>query len=370
MNYDNKIHERSRELALKEVAARMAGKRSALLNPSLGIDAMALIYSCLEHMGTLLPQEDQEKFYGTAIELLPIGSCNAQACFPPKEPPFVLLDSGTIDFAGCMSTIILTLVSQSRDDILFPLASHAPQFSHSSSTLTEQDVIDYLYGAAFIYYSQADQWQNSLDAIYTPKLNYSMVSENMIRPCLDVSLAIVLFFVCHEIGHVMTDNHKGFSEIAGLPQPFQIASNWEKQFSENIADAFAIDLLINYSIRWADRNKVKYLLAGIDFGFSCMHFMQSAFPYKICNVDGEKVILINESLSHPSALFRRAYYRDVIKKYRLEDFIKVSYDWERTLAEYAHLIQQGRVPSRKYLYLRELIKSALAADNRPKKTTE
>lgn len=335
MSYNNARHYRSRELAKKEIAARMKGHRSAVTVPS-GVDgALQFIYSCLERMGTLITQEDQDRFYGIAIECLPLGSFNAQACFPPKEPPFVLVDTGTIDFAGNMAAVFMSLFSNLKGQVNF--------------VLNEQKVIDYIWSAALIYHGQRDEWDNSLDAIYAPKLNFLQIPVSIQPHAFTLSIAQILFLICHEIGHVMTDKHPSLSDAMGV----SMARNLEWQFDEFLADDFAFCLMVNYSIRWSDELKVTYLLTGVDFGLSCIHLMQSAFPVGVHNQEGKKIVEVSESLDHPIALARRERYREMIKSRGLNRFLETGYEFDRIMHPYAEMIRDGRKPSEGFRRTRE-----------------
>jgi hypothetical protein len=326
MYHNNVRHCRSRKLAEIEIAARMKGHQSAVDVPGEIEGATELFYSCLERIGTLVKREDQEKFYGIAVELLPLGSFNAEACFPPQEPPFVLLDTGVLDFAGNLSSVFMGLSWASRNQDNFKLS--------------EQSVIDYIWSAGLIYHGGRGEWDKGYSS-YVPTLNFSKIPVAIQPQAFILAHAQPLFLICHEIGHIMLAESPTLSDVLRIP----IAPNWERQLSEAIVDDFAFNLMINYAIRFPEKDKVRYLISGVDFALSCMFLMQSAFPVSTARVDGKNVVFDSEWSNHPLAIARRERYRHVIEEQGLNEFLQTGYELDRLMYPYAEMIRGGREPS-------------------------
>ena len=158
MPYQNSQHDMSHKLARNEIKAKMRGRKSAVTVDGALDGARRLYYSCLERIGTLILEDYQSTFYSVAVDIIPTGFYNAQAHYPSGGLPFVLLHSGAIDFSGNMATLGMGLIGNSD--------------RRSEFILSEQDVVDYIWSSALIYYDAIGDWDGGLEAIHTPKLNY------------------------------------------------------------------------------------------------------------------------------------------------------------------------------------------------------
>ena len=281
---------------MKDVVLRMTGSRAGA--PTMYFEgAKQLIYSSLERIGTLLPPDKQQLFYGIAVDLLPRGSFNAYACFPNQQTSYVLLDTGVVDFFGNLAAVF-TLLAETADGTAPPLFS-------------QQRIIDFIWASGLIYYENIDDPERNdsgvcdvecLGAVHAPKLHFAQLPPNLRVPALNLSMGAVIFLVCHEIAHVLNQGHPTLSESTGL----SFCRNLENMADERLADEMSFQLMIDYSIRFPDRAKVKCLLSSVDFALTCLHMMQSAFPnYWGETEDGAHFVAVRESLGHPIAAARR-----------------------------------------------------------------
>ena len=163
----------------------------------------------------------------------------------------------------------------------------------------------------------------------------------------NLSIGQLLWIVTHELGHVLQDGHPTASEAIGFP----FCRNLEVQFDEALADDVAFDLMINYSIRWQDRQKVIRLLNTVDLVLSFMHLMQAAFP--TYHDRKQKAILVSEGLDHHIAAVRRDRYREKVSKVVPPTFMEMGREIERIIEPYAQMIRDGYQPSESFLLARE-----------------
>jgi len=336
MTYDNPLHLRSRDLAMKDVSLRMRGLKSAA--PTMYLEgARQLIYSSLERIGTLLPTEMQSVFYGIAVDLLPRGSFNAYACFPSQQTSYVLLDTGVVDFFGNLAAVF-TLLTETAEGPPIP-------------PLPEQRIVNFIWASGLIYYASIDDPERNdsgihdverLGAVHAPKLQFTQLPPHLGASAFNLSMGAVVFFVCHEIAHILNQGHPTLSESIG----FSFCRNLENVADEWLADELAFQLMIDYSIRFPDREKVKCLLSSVDFALTCVGLMQSAFPHHWGEKsDGAHFVAVRESLGHPTAAARRAAYRKAFASRIPPAFFTLDGRFEVIESRYATMIRKGARPS-------------------------
>lgn len=327
-SYDNPSFKRSRELAKKEINARMRGHRKALTD-SINLDAMKMtyFYNCLERIGSLVDEKDRDLYYSTAFEIIPFGSFNAEVFFPASEPPFILLDSGSIDFIGNNCAFYTQLRS-------------------GGGNLSKQDVIDYIWASALIYFEKGDTWESRRNAIFAPKLNFSQIDPVLIPTALGYSLAQVLFILVHEIGHIILNANPDFTR--------ETKNNLEEhlvgQFEEGMSDLLAFYLLLQFALTFRDKSQSIKFISGIDIGLSFMHLMQNAFP--IYYDKDKRRIKINERPDHPIGTIRRDMFRKWIRQElekvdkRLGDELLIEgHDFDSIMNPYIQAVLDGAKPS-------------------------
>jgi hypothetical protein len=328
VSFDNPTHERSRALAAKDSQLRMTGRQRGC-PPGDAAGLKDLLYSSLERIGTLVPQSHQASFFGIAVEVLPRGGFNAHACFPPQGPPYVLIDSGVVDFYGNLGAL-LTLLSDGGSD---------------AAALSEQRVVDYIWCSALIYFSgEPDEGDTAIldpqtiGAAHAPKLHFSQLPRALYGTAFQLTVGAIVFLVCHEVAHILTKS-EGPTDLAAFPFLEAVAE-------EHRADAIAFNLLISYAIRFPDLSKVRTLLRSVDFALICLELMQGAFP-RAWMQSGERtdVVFVRESFDHPPAYARRCAYRVAVAARISRDDFSFDDRFDAIAAQYAKRIREGASPS-------------------------
>jgi hypothetical protein len=269
---------------------------------------------------------------------------NGEACFPPGEPPFVLLDTGIIDFAGNNSAIFCSLLLD-------------------EPTFSDDEILDYLFSSALIYFERDEKWESRRDVIFAPKLNYSEIPSHLVPKAMGYALSIIMFFALHELAHVIIDPKKlagvdpwrEANRILGLETPTTLSS----QFEESAADIMAFDLIMKFATFCVPEPRMAVnILSGVDIGLTFMHFFQSAFPTRQY---AEKIIQVNEYMDHPAAFQRRIFFRERMKEGMKPfsdhlgiDFLSEARRCEELVFRYGETIRNGATPSRDFHLKRQL----------------
>ena len=323
----------------------MRGRRSALVDPNAANGMLEILYRILGNVGQFVSPEDRDLFYDVAVEPIPYGSYNAEACFPTPDPPFVLLDTGTVDFIGNITALYQQLRAQANGT--------------STSLLSEQQVIDYIWASALIYFDKANEWEARRDAIHAPKLMYSKISPSLRQQCMSLGVAHLLFLVLHEIAHVIADAHGGFSKVSGLDIPGMLG----EQFEEGFADTLAFDLIIRFSTHLPHRENAVALLSGVDCALSSISLIQNTFP--VHHDKENKIAFVAESFDHPLACVRRQNFRAYVnermsvfiehaKTTGAPGFLSETADFDDLFRPYGEAILNGRMPSDEFQAARNL----------------
>jgi len=344
--FNNDTYKRSHELAKKEVAGRMIGKKSALIK-DINLEGVRnninfiLESFVINHKDKLI----KEIISQTAVEIIPFGSFNSEICYPPNEPPFILLDSGTLDFLGNNFSIGYALTSDQHD-------------------FSEQQILDYLFSSAFIYFEASEEWESRRDAIFTPKLNYSDLHKDLRIHAQNDTISFLIFILLHEFSHLYVDkcNYKEINIWDKLAEEYNLEgfSNFSKQREESVTDITAIDLLLYFTTHCLPKKEMAIsILSAIDVGFIFLAFFQSAFPKEKVG----KFIRVNEYLDHPAAFQRHHVFRSLVTE-KMKIFIEhkgFNYTKAGDLCQdklfyYSEAIRNGARPSQDFYERRELAK--------------
>jgi len=344
--FDNPKYKLSHKLAKNEVNGRMLGKKSAIVE---GINTDALrknLNGRLQAIALKSEGKIKETISSTAIEFLPFGSVNGEACFPPGKPPFILLDTGIADFAGNNSAIFSCLL-------------------HDETKFSDQEILDYLFSSALIYFERDEKWESRRNAIFAPKLNFSELPPSCVPKAMGHAQSLILFFALHELSHVIIDPKElkdvdpwlEANRVLGLETPSALSS----QFEESAADIIAFDLIMNFATFCVpDPQMAVNILSGVDIGLSFMMFFQGAFP---THQYAEKIIQVNEFMDHPAAFQRRIFFRERVKeKMKLFsnhlkiDFLSEARRCEELVFRFVKTIQNGATPSNDFHLKRQMAK--------------
>ncbi|ACN17032.1 hypothetical protein HRM2_39740 [Desulforapulum autotrophicum HRM2] len=342
--FDNPTYKHSHKLARKEITGRMLGKKSALVKGIATEPLRKNLNQMLQAIALKSDEKIKETISSTAIEFIPFGSVNGEACFPPSEPAFVLLDTGIADFAGNNSAIFSSLL-------------------HDEGKFSDQEILDYLFSSALIYFERGEDWDSRRDAIFAPKLNYSEIPPSIVPKAMGHAHSLILFFALHELAHVIIDPNelkdvdpwREVSNILGVDAPPALSS----QFGESIADIMAFDLIMNFATFCVPDPKMAVnILSGLDIGLTFMMFFQGAFPNRQYS---KKIIQVNEFMDHPAAFQRRIYFRERVKEkmkrfsdHLAIDFLSEAQRCEELVFRYGEKIRNGATPSKEFYLKRQL----------------
>jgi len=342
--FDNPTYERSHELAKREVAGRMLGKKPALLEGLSTESLRERLNGMLQAIALKSEGKTRETISSTAIEFVPFGRVNGEACFPPNEPPFVLLDTGIIDFTGNNTAIFSCL---SLDD----------------PVLRDDEVLDYLFASALIYFERDEKWESRREAIFAPKLNYSEIPSPLVPKAMGYALSFNLFLALHELAHVIIDP-KELADAdhwaeAGRALSLETPAALSSQSEESIADIIAFDhIMVFATFCVPDPRMAVSILSGVDIGLTFMMFFQGAFPTR---QHAERIIQVSEYMDHPAAFQRRTFFRERVKE-RMKpfsdhlglDFLSEAHRCEELVFRYADIIRKGATPSANFQLKRQL----------------
>lgn len=344
--FDNPTYERSYELANREIAGRMSGKNSALDHKHNSSKLRNNLNDMLQSIALKFKPDDavRKAISTTAIEFIPYGSVNGEACFPPGEPPFILIDTGTVDFIGNNAAIFACLL---EDEPIF----------------SDDEILDYLFASALIYFERDEKWESRRHAIFAPKLNYSMIPPNLAIKAMGHARSFLLFIVLHELAHVINDPKEleevdpwlMASRVTGVEVPTELSL----QFEECAADYIANDLIIRFSTYCVPEPKMAInILSGVDIGLTFMNFFQCAFPGKQYS---EKIIQVNEHMDHPAAFQRIQLYHAQVEEEMKEfsnylgiDFLAEARKCEKLVFHYNEYIRNGATPSKMFYHKLQL----------------
>lgn len=342
--FDNPTYERSHQLAKREIAGRMLGKKPALHDKFSTEPLRERLNGMLQAIALKSEGKTRETIRSTAIEFIPFGRMNGEACFPPSEPPFVLLDTGIVDFVGNNTAIFSCLLLD-------------------EPILREDEILDYLFASALIYLERDEKWESRRQAIFAPKLNYSQIPAHLVPKAMGYSLSFYLFLALHELAHVIIDA----KELAdadpwaetGRSLNLETSTALSSHFEESIADIIAFDLIMVFATFCVpDPRMAVSILSGVDIGLTFMMFFQGAFPTRQY---AEGIIQVKEDMNHPAAFQRRIYFRECVKN-RMKpfsdhlklDFLSEAHRCEELVFRYADIIRNGATPSANFHLKRQL----------------
>lgn len=302
--YVSPQYARSRKLALQEISYRMKGRHSAvLLESSYEVMRQRTQQELMLLGHIIVDEEDRNSFFNTAIELVPFGQFLARAYFPPKDTPFVLVDTSIVDFFGNISALYATLYSRS--------------IGREAIDLSDMEIADYLHASAHMYFD-GQEWESNLHAIYVPKLNYSAIHPRDRQTASVYALSARLFLMAHEVGHIIFDEKIASvreETYANAPEFWDaLGGTMESKQREYLADRFAGDVLIRFASKLNNSQATVDVLNGVGLCLNSLAFMQETFPLALSNVGGINVVAANELPSHPIGGFRVASYFDMLKE--------------------------------------------------------
>jgi len=332
------------KLAKREVAGRMLGNKSAITDKVNLEPHRERLKMMLQAIALRAKGDVQETISSTAFEFLPFGLVNAEACFPPDETPFILLDTGTFDFMGNNSAIICALMSD-------------------KSVLREDQIIDALFSSALIYYERDKDFEARRWAIFAPKLSYMEIPSHLVPQAIGYAQSFILFLVLHELAHIILQP-VDLSDVnpwqqANRHKEFDVNPNADSHFEECAADYVAYDLIMEFATFCVpDPQMAVSILSGLDIGLTFLMFFQNTFPKF---VDNAGIIHANEELGHPAAFQRRIYFRERVKEKMKPfsdhlgvDFLSEAHRCEELLFKFTEIIHKGAKPSPEFKLKRKI----------------
>ncbi|MDM8528205.1 hypothetical protein QUF58_08325 [Anaerolineales bacterium HSG24] len=334
---------------------KMNGNKSAILGVGHFISAIKKIQKEISILSaSVTDTATQSLFYNTAIELIPYGRFNAQLVHPRKKEPFILIDTSIVDFFGNMSALYVTLYANNNNQNVLDI--------------TEQEVIDILFASAEIFYDGLG-WESELNAIYAKKLNYNRIHEGNRQRAMTYSLASRLFIISHEIGHLYHNQQVGqFADKSSRLGKFwndfwnALGGHMLSHQKERMADIHAVEIMLQFASTYKNNPPLFFdILNGVHFCMDAIHTMQM-LKGKHKDVEGLKLIGVNERPTHPIGGFRISEYRDRLKKMFKDEFDSLfhpSLQYHKIVHPYIEKIVSGAVPSTDYFQMKELARNLL-----------
>lgn len=262
----------------------------------------------------------------TACRLIPYGCVSAKAYKYEKGKYYILLDTGTGDFFGNISALMLGLLGQKSGRYNFELE--------------EQAILSKFWGLALIYYDFGFRTNN--EAMIYPHFHLTNLDDNDLLKGAYLGASCLRFFIFHEFGHIVDQEMNNAQE------------NDEDEYSGDFFAQSVMRDLALYRMKTNPRDyhesTIEFSLLGCMVALATIGFFEDTFSGLEYTRGSEKKIFPTRPDTYPSGKSRLKRFLELFPShiYNRMTHNEIYAFMIETYEKYSTLIKSGGRPSDGY----------------------